>query len=184
MNFKKFFATVVASATVLAPTGALAQDEETRQHEYLWNTLRSVGVHVVANSPNFCTGKHHGFYAPAERLMVICQDDAKVLNGKMVSWTDNDFDTLRHEAQHVVQDCSLGGLGDQRETNFIDNDQDLAKFVSGALTKEQINWIIKNYQAQGADAHTLKLELEAFAVAATVNAQTIAEALQSTCGAG
>lgn len=182
MNFKKFLATVVASAAILAPGAAFA-DEETRQHQQLWDTLKRVGVHVVANSPNFCDGNVHGFYAPAERLLVVCQDDAKVLNGKMVPWTANDFDTLRHEAQHVVQDCSLGGLGDSRETAFISDDQQLAKFVSGALTRNQINWIISTYEKSGATPHVVKLELEAFAVAATVNAASIADAVQTTCGA-
>ena len=29
-----------------------------------------------------------------------------------VQWTENDLDTLRHEAMHVLQDCSAGRVGD------------------------------------------------------------------------
>lgn len=180
--FKKFAATVVATAAILAPGAAFA-DEETRQHQHLWNTLKRIGVHAVANSPNFCDGRHHGFYAPAERLMVICQDQAKVFNGQMVPWTDNDFDTLRHEAHHIVQDCSLGGLGDRRETAFIGDDEELLGFIQhSGLTKDQLDWIVDNYKERGASDHVIKLELEAFAVAASVKADTIADALVATCG--
>jgi len=180
--FKKFAATVVATAAILAPGAAFA-DEETRQHQQLWETVQRVGVHAVTNSPNFCDGKHHGFYAPAERLLVVCQDNAKSYDGRMVPWTDNDFDTLRHEAHHIVQDCSLGGLGDRKETAFIGKDKELLQFIQhSGLTKSQLNWIVDSYKKRGASDHVIKLELEAFAVAASVKADTIADALVATCG--
>ena len=183
MNFKKFFATVVASAAVFAPVGVLAQDAKERAHQQLWEAVQRVGVHAVTNSPNFCDGNHHGFYAPAERLLVVCQDNAKSYDGKMVPWSDNDFDTLRHEAHHIVQDCSLGGLGDQRETAFIGKDKELLQFIQhSGLTKDQLNWIVDSYKKRGANDHVIKLELEAFAVAASVKADTIAKALIATCG--
>ena len=50
--------------------------------------------------------------------IMICQDDRIETSDQEVEWTENDYDTLRHEAHHVVQDCMKG----------IDNEQDVIIF--------------------------------------------------------
>ena len=65
----------------------------------------------MINHPEDCNGRIDGVYDSIRGYITICQDQGTKAF-KMVGWTDNDLDTLRHEAQHVVQDCIGNRLGD------------------------------------------------------------------------
>lgn len=160
-------------------------------HVQLVRAIRSVGVDVYFNPP-MCkkeTDKNRlsGFYASSHKALVICQDNAKN-DSQLVEWTDNDLDTIRHEAQHLVQDC-LDGIGDDSLVNMFevsptDGTMSLGEFVKASgLPSELILHIAESYSRQGATEHILNLEYEAWATAYGVDAIMIAEAVTNTCSA-
>jgi len=105
--------------------------------------------------------------------MVICQDNRRE-EGVEVQWTDNDLDTLRHEAHHMIQDCAAGGIGDGKMSLML--------FVSrSGYTLEQVKQIAKHYQQQGVTGYDMLMELEAFAVARSIPADLIAVKLKEYC---
>ena len=53
--------------------------------------------------------------------------------------------------------------------------------MEGSLTPDEIDWVIKTYASQGADEEMIIQELEAFAAAKYVSADTIADAVVSSC---
>ena len=179
---KKFLATVVATVAALAPTGALAGNNNIDEHQHLWDTVQRIGVNTLVNNPHYCDRGVAGMYSPQGGLLVVCQEDAKYNNGKMVEWTNEDLDTLRHEAHHIVQDCVNRRLGDGHLSPLFGQEKEYEDFVLSILSKSQIEWIIKQYHSNGADKEVLLLEVEAFAVAAGVGPLPIADALVNHCG--
>jgi len=130
-------------------------------HKALIDAVTSTGVKFKIN-PKECFGKNvFGWYWSRKNEMVVCQE-RKERVGVETSWTDEDLDTLRHETQHLTQDCmdgsQNGSLGSVYKDPF-----GLAKRV---LSQNQIEWIIKIYSEDGASNHMITLELEAFSVAA------------------
>ena len=150
-----------------------------RDHNELIDTLERAGVSVVVN-PRDCDDDFHGYYHRKDVVLAVCQDNARP-GGRQVRWTANDLDTLRHEAQHVIQDCMVGGLGDLRSDTYLSM-EDLKNFlVQSSLTEENIETIIESYISQGADKETVIMELEAFAVALDIDAESIAGAVERVC---
>jgi len=182
MNIKKIISSAVAALALTVPSGAFAQTNEFHQkHVYLWDTIHRAGVEILLNDPKHCTSEEQdGAYLPQSRLLVICQDNARP-GGPQVRWTANDYDTLRHEAHHIIQDCAAGdGLGGYSVTLF--DREGLLTFVNQSdLTKDQIERIIKSYQRQGHPLNVVAMEVEAFVTASDVGADLIAEKLIQTC---
>ena len=165
-------------ATLVTATPSLAGNT-LRDHEQLWNTLEEAGVTVRVN-PRDCDDDFHGYYNRKDVVLAVCQDNARP-GGRQVRWTANDLDTLRHEAQHVIQDCMVGGLGDLRSDTYLSM-EDLKEFLAmSTLTPENIETIIESYVAQGADKETVIMELEAFAVASDIDAGSISQAVERMC---
>ena len=100
----------------------------------------------------------------------------------MIPWTDADLNTLRHEAHHVVQDCNNGGLGDRRSSRLFQNTNQLANFISNAMSPEQFMHIVRVYDEAGTSTRDILMETEAFAVAETVSPLTISRKLIEFCG--
>ena len=71
-------------------------------HDELKRALNDVGVEVYLNETELCDGSKSGMYSPDYDAIVICQDDRIETSDQEVEWTENDYDTLRHESQHVV----------------------------------------------------------------------------------
>lgn len=178
--FKKFTAAVVASLSVAFPGAAVAESIE--DHQYLWETVQRVGVQTYVNDGRYCNKleEHHGLYNHHKNFLVVCQDEGRY-DGQMVGWSDNDLDTLRHEAHHIVQDCAAGSLYDNEMALLFNDPDDLAEFAAGALTVDQVKWIVSSYGGQGASDAVIVQEIEAFAVAASVNPRTIADKLVEFC---
>jgi len=149
-----------ASASVATTTIVEGSPEA---HELLVQEIRSNGVKIVINDP-FC-GKEEGlmgFYAGNERKLVVCQDNG-VPGGPVVAWTANDLDTLRHEAQHMIQDCKVGTNHDHQLSPIYHSPSAFAQEVLGP---EGVQRITATYRENGASDLVLLLEYEAFAVAA------------------
>ena len=85
-------------------TEAKANPRLVEEHRYLASTIVSLGVPVSFNTRTHCLPGKSGSYFTSG-FMVICQDN-RGREGVEVGWTQNDLDTLRHEAQHMVQDCA------------------------------------------------------------------------------
>ena len=120
-------------------------------------------IHIL--NPAECDQKDaFGWYWGYGSEMVICQENHIRAHGygTEVRWTAEDLDTLRHEAQHLIQDC-MDGVRNGQLAAVYKNPVGLAK---STLSEDQIGWIIKSYTEQGASDHIVVMELEAFSVAA------------------
>lgn len=180
---KRFIAAVAIATCSWFPVEAKTTHQD---HNELWNALEEVGVEIFVNQPQICDdawggGRYMTLPLQQRSAIFICQDKGEGLGlGNFATWSANDYDTLRHEAHHVVQDC-LGGVRADRDLENMFKGEELKRFVRMALTKERIKWIIENYVANGADEETVLLELEAFAVADDVEATTIARTVRRVC---
>lgn len=169
----------VASASfATVPSQGIVEGSQ-EAHELLVDEIRRHGVKIVINDP-YC-GKEeglNGFYAGNERKLVMCQDNG-VAGGPIVEWTANDLDTLRHEAQHFIQDCRVGSNHDHALIPVYRSPTKLAQEVIGF---EGVQQITTRYREQGADDLTLLLEYEAFAVAASNIPLDQANDIKAVCG--
>ena len=86
-----------------------------------------------------------GMYSPTHQMMIICQDDRYPISTREMTWTPNDYDTLRHESHHVIQDC-LDGIDNSTLVLLFEGDK-LKEFVTNSLSQKQINRIIKTYRS-------------------------------------
>ena len=166
-----------ASFATALPRGIVEGSQEA--HELLVNEIRNHGVDIVINDP-FCGKREglNGFYAGAEKKLVVCQDNG-VPGGPIVGWTSNDLDTLRHEAQHLIQDCRVGGNHDHALAPVYHSPTALAQEVLGFDGVQQIT---STYREIGASDLVLLLEYEAFAVAASNIPGDQAQDLVKVCG--
>ena len=167
-----------ASLGLSVPSTAAPTVSTYSDHQILVRALEDAGVTVVLNSPSYCDRETAGAYHSYGRTLVVCQENARRPYADQ-GWTEFDFDTLRHEAHHVVQDCLNGTVGDNEFSGLFDEEAEFEEFVRGALAENQIDWIIGSYASEGEEV--ILHELEAFAAAESVSPETIAEAVENTC---
>ena len=128
----------------------------------LGRAIASTGTNLRIN-PGVCARREaNGWYWASRKELVVCQDNYTSANVE-VPWTANDFDTLRHEAHHLTQDCLDGSRQGSIQPVYVDS----PGFVVATLSQRQIGNIIKTYRENGATVETVRTELEAFAVAQT-----------------
>ena len=161
------FKTLLAALTILCTSvPSMAQSNHTH-HQMLIEEAKKTGVTVYVNPDDVCnpekTGgdKFFGFYAGADKIMVICQEEALkrgVYNTQYV-WTEEDYDTLRHESHHLVQDCRDETLNARLHTVYTKP----LVFAGTVLSKRRFSWVVETYADRGDDM--IVLELEAFSVA-------------------
>jgi len=158
MNFiGKALAGVTAVASVMVPVQAGSYEE----HTQLARAVASTGVKVLINPP-ICQQKDaFGWYDARNSMLVVCQENAK--GTKMVVWTQEDLDTLRHEAHHVVQDCMDNALDGELESVYVSPE----RLVRAYLSNEQVVSILEIYEDESKDRQIH--ELEAFSVATMNN---------------
>ena len=154
MNFiTKAIAGLAAASTVCSPVVAGVFED----HTELARAVASTGTDLLINVAACQTKDALGWYHAAKGELVICQENAT--GSEMVAWTDEDLDTLRHEAHHLVQDCMDDVLDGSLETVYVEP----AKLIGNVLTKDQITQILEWYD--GATSTRKLMELEAFSVA-------------------
>ena len=185
----------ILAAALLTTSAAKVEAQERRpegntfeDHVALVETLDRAGVRVYFN-PYICEPKDglnpSGLYISQSRQLIVCQDNGK-WDGETVPFTSNDLDTIRHESQHVVQDCA-DGIGDNSLVNMFpvvktEGRMSLLEFVStSGLSSRTLMHIFTTYTQAGADNKVIALEFEAFAVANSINAATIAQAVEKVC---
>ena len=147
-------------------------------HDELKRALNDVGVEVYLNETELCDGDKSGMYTPEYNEIMICQDDRIETSIQEVDCTENDYDTLRHEAQHVVQDC-MEGINNNKMSLFFSDEIEYLEFIVMGLTKSEFFQIVEAYRSLGDDI--LLNELEAFVVAKSVKPDTIAKAIRGVC---
>ena len=151
-------------------------------HNKLLNTLHENGVQVWVNHPNQICGDNtiDGAYIVFKdtQNLVVCQDNYDLGNDyTVVSWTDNDLDTIRHEAFHVIQDCMVGETDDYTlDTVFVSTQE-----VVVHLGIEEAQRIYTTYAMRGANEQVIRLELEAFYAARFMSASEIEQTYNKYC---
>ena len=154
-----------------------------KDHVKLWKVLDEIGVTTVVNNPVHCYDTKpqlDGIYFPYSGLLVVCQDNRKLGEGQ-VEWTENDLDTLRHEAQHVVQDCAAGPLFDGKSRSMFEQDELLAFIAVSTWTKEKVKGLYKRLDDLGLTEKEIIMEIEAYVVASGISADAIADKLLEFC---
>ena len=157
-NFKALTLAALAAVTTIVPTAVEARNVDDG-HIRLAQAVRTTGITVKVN-PAECWEKNaYGWYWAAKKEMVICQE-RRAKFGVETFWTEEDLDTLRHEAQHLIQDCRDGQLNGSLDAVYNKPIQ-LAVEVLG---KEGAIDVVNAYS--DSSEHIQVMELEAFAVAA------------------
>jgi len=154
MNFiTKTLAGLTALSSVVLPVSANSFEE----HTELARAVASTGTDLLINIAACQTKDAMGWYHAAKGELVICQENAT--GSDMVAWTQEDLDTLRHEAHHLVQDCMDNALDGQLDSVY----ESPSELVKSVLTHEQVLAILKWYD-EATDLRKIH-ELEAFSVA-------------------
>ena len=178
---KKFLISVIAAASILTPGVALAENGP-EDHRKLWNTLQSLGIVTLYNHKLHCDPNVDvdGIYYYNSGTLIICQDNMK---SHLVEeqWTENDFDTLRHEAHHVLQDCSNGRLLDGKMGLFFQGDKHYQFVAGSSLSEEELMRLYRTLENAGLDYEGIKEEIEAHIVARDIPAQMIEQKLIQIC---
>jgi len=161
MNLKALALAAATASSVIAAPAAEARGTYA-EHTQLGNAVRSTGVNLKFN-PMECNQKDAmGWYWSYGNEMVICQENRSRYSTAEVQWTEEDLDTLRHEAQHLVQDCMTGA----RNGNLRSVYKDPIALAKSTLSQRHIDKIVESYRSDGASEHIVIMELEAFSVAA------------------
>ena len=100
-------------AAPMATWGELDDMGVDNDHAILIQHVTATGIQFKIN-PGACWKKDNrgvfGWYSAYKNEMVICQTN-KTKPGRInPDWNDEDLDTIRHEAQHLIQDCMDGEL--------------------------------------------------------------------------
>ena len=173
---------------VTAPVSATPTYEDRGtidEHIELLQTIDDLGITLLINDPLKC-GKEPdvaGYWHGARQTFVLCQERIRrssnpVWTGEVILASDDDLDTIRHEAHHIVQDC-MDGVIDGGLRSFF-SDDDLVTFLEGYPDWKESK-IIEMYRKDGASDYVIKHEIEAWAVADMVPANSISRAIKQTC---
>ena len=190
MKALRILSTVAAAATLAltaasAPLGSPSKffrvdgaEFSPQEHWELLDTVQEIGVSVHINDLVACNDSGaSGLYFTGLKELHVCQDNRNGGSEEQVEWTANDFDTIRHEVHHIVQDLQDGRLGDRRLHPVFVNQQQFEALLAEALTQEQIDNIARHYGGKGLDDRGVRMELEAFAVAALIPPAQLEQAL-------
>ena len=156
--------TVAALATCAFGTKAEARSSH-QAHVDLSKAVQRAGITVYVNHEICDETDSYGMYIPSHSSIVICQEDRVRGSRSTVAWTEEDYDTLRHEVHHVVQDCMDSTYDGELGSVY----KDPIAFGVHTLGKDRAIHIAELYERNGASEHIQVMEIEAFAVAAQNN---------------
>ena len=172
------------SVPALADAQYTSNRDKIQDHIELLNTLEGMGVNVQINNPHICRREDPnvaGFWMGSKQLFVICQQAIRnskfpLYDGRIQQASDDDLDTIRHEAHHVIQDCMDGDMdGSLVEYLSDENKDDFYELYP--------EWKQNYIRVQYADEtpQIIQLEIEAWAVADLISAEHIEEVLIREC---
>ena len=175
MNIFKTVALTTLTAIVTAtPTMAGSSHQA---HVALSKAVQRAGIDVYVNHKNCDEGNCLGMYIPKYNSIVICQENRVKGSRNTVAWTEEDYDTLRHEVHHVVQDCMDSTYNGELDSVY----KEPISLAKNTLSTRKINWIIDTYRQHGATDHIVVMELEAFSVAALNDPQEQIQDINRYC---
>lgn len=148
-------------------------------HVALANAVMSTGVGFYVN-PEACDDTPAlGWYSGKRKVLVVCQENHKSTTVEdQVPWTAEDYDTLRHEAQHLIQDC----MDKKLDHTLLPVYRDPINLAIQTLGPERMRTIHLQYTNRGADLDTVILEYEAFSVAGLNNPLEQVADIKRFCG--
>lgn len=151
------------------------------QHKELLEVVETLGVEVVIND-GYCkdTKLVSGLYHNGNDELYICQDNS-LMDGKIVEWTENDFDTIRHESFHMLQDCNDGKLGDGKYKLFYSDDELIQVILDSGMTMKRLQKYVNLYTILGESSHGIMIELEAISSSIVMSADDISKMLNDVC---
>ena len=174
---------VTASSAVARPT--YNEQETVQDHIEILNTLDEMGIDVQVNNALLCSGEESvsGFWFGARKLFALCQESIRksenpVYTGAIFLASDDDLDTIRHEAHHVIQDCMDGKIDGSLKQYF--SPENYVTFMKG-FDEWRAEYIRKVYKEAGETPQVIELEVEAWAVADLVSADMIHTVLKREC---
>ena len=178
------FKTLLTALTLTTLATPVMAQSDMKQHQELWNAVESTGVSISVNQAEYCYSKFNGgkkffgFYHGPARLLVICQEQAlrnDTYNQGQLQWSEEDLDTLRHEAHHLVQDCRDKELNHQLDTVYTKP----INLAMNVLGRDGVLGVLQIYS--GASEEMKVLELEAFSVARMNQPLTQVEDIKTYC---
>ena len=188
MNIKALLSALLVGSSLTASAVAAPtynERETIDAHISLLNTMDDMGINIQVNNPNICLNEKDtsGMWVGANRLFVVCQEAIRkspnpVYTGEIFVASDDDLDTIRHEAHHVLQDCMDGTIDGALE-HYL-NPTALKDFLE-YYPDDMEQGIIDLYRSYNTPERVVMLELEAWAVADMVPAEMIEEALIREC---
>lgn len=180
--FSRAATTALAGLAILGfASSAFAGTSNHEDHVTLSRAVMSAGIRLYANPVECAKVGALGWYDGRTRRMVICQQNGRQYLGTdhLVPWTEEDYDTLRHEAQHLIQDCMDGRLDGRLSSVY----RDPIALAQGTLSERSARNIISRYRMAGANDHTIVMELEAFSVALRNDPIEQVKDIRNYCGA-
>ena len=180
--FKTILASLATLGLLAGPVAAQpASQERIDAHgAVLAAVVENTGLNVFINDPYCQKVPAMGMYTAndnGEGMLLICQDNHTEPD-KIVEWTENDLDTIRHELIHYIQDCKNGAIDVDLEPLHADVTE-----VMDAMGPEFAYQVFNLYQrGSNADANTIRVELEAFYYAQELSIETIGQNVQAYCG--
>ena len=131
-----------------------------QHHVALAQAAVATGVEFRINPPMCDREQALGWYWAFENELVVCQKNKMIGSSAEVDWVDEDYDTLRHEAHHLVQDCMARENRDGHLGAVYEDPIALSKEVLGNSAMSQIAYVYRDR-----NDHTIVMEFEAFSVA-------------------
>ena len=179
----------IAAALVISTVSAVEAAPRTgtfEDHQNLWAAIASTGTVMKLNTPECLVEDapdgYYSYNSIGDSAFVVCQDDAT--SATQVDWTENDLDTMRHEAIHLIQDCADGVRADGK-LSPLGSGEEILGLVDNSIGREFAKEIVSHYRSHVglSDEAALMSEVEAFAAAASVNANVIATMVTEACAA-
>ena len=182
-SFLQAAASALTGLSIFAALSAPAfaqRASDPRAHMNLARAVEEVGVRVIVN-PAYCHKDHgegtlYGFYSGSHKVLVICPEEAE-LGQRDPIWTEEDYDTLRHEVVHLLQDCQDGKLDGELDAFTVDP-QRVGLELLGPEAMARIQAV---YLKRGKDQHIVRMEWEAFGLASLNVPEAQEAALRNEC---
>ena len=172
---KKLIVSVIGLIAVFNPIEVLAGSNH-RHHIELVRVALRTGIDFKVNPPQCDAESAMGWYWAYKNELVVCQKNKMVGSSREVTWTEEDYDTLRHEMHHLVQDCVSHNNRDGHLGAVYENPIELGKNVLGDSIISKIR-----YAYRDKDEHEILMELEAFSIATMNNPLEQVSDIQTYC---